>query len=100
MKICTKTMLIEEVASKVGCSKAQSANFINSFFEVIVSELKHGNKVAVPGFISFEVSERKERQGFNPLTKKPIKIAAKKVAKVKLGKQLKECVVSSGKKGK
>lgn len=100
MKICTKTMLIEEVASKVGCSKAQSANFINGFFDVVVSQLKHGNKVAIPGFISFEVAERKERQGFNPLTKKPIKIAAKKVAKVKLGKQLKECVVSSGKKGK
>ena len=95
MKICTKTMLIEEVASKVGCSKAQSGNFVNAFFDVIVNELKHGNKVAVPGFISFEVSE-----GFNPLTKKPIKIAAKKVAKVKLGEQLKECVVSSGKKGK
>ena len=93
-------MLIEEIASKMGCSKAQSGNFVNTFFDVVVSELKHGNKVAVPGFISFEVAERKERQGFNPLTKKPIKIAAKKVAKVKLGKQLKDCVVSSGKKGK
>ena len=38
------------------------------------------------GFVSFVVKERKARTGINQQTKKPIKIAAKKVVKFNSGK--------------
>ena len=45
-----------------------------------------------PGHGTFSVNERQERQGRNPQTGKPIKIAAARVVKFKPGKALKEAV--------
>ena len=39
---------------------------------------------------SYEVKEKAERQGFNPLTKQPITIAASKAPVVKFGKAFKD----------
>jgi DNA-binding protein HU-beta len=50
------------------------------------------------GFGTFSVAERAARQGINPATKKPIKIAAKKVAKFKAGAELATAVSGAKKK--
>jgi DNA-binding protein HU-beta len=55
-------------------------------------------KVAINGFGTFSVAERAARQGINPATKKPIKIAAKKVAKFKAGADLAAAVSGANKK--
>jgi len=44
------------------------------------------------GFGTFLVAERQEREGRNPRTGEPIKIAATRVVKFKPGKALKEAV--------
>ncbi|WP_278983742.1 HU family DNA-binding protein, partial [Segatella bryantii] len=51
-----------------------------------------GEKVQLIGFGTFEVKKQNARQGVNPATGKKIKIAAKKVAKFKAGKELAEAV--------
>ena len=56
--------------------------------DVVAEELKNGGKVQLVGFGTFEVSERAAREGINPLTKQPIKIAASKAPKFKAGKGL------------
>ena len=54
--------------------------------------LKKGEKIQLVGFGTFEVSERAERTGINPQTKKQIKIAASKSPKFKAGRGLKDAV--------
>jgi len=54
--------------------------------------LKKGQNVTLVGFGTFTVGKRKARRGRNPQTGKEIKIPAKKVAKFKPGKALKEAV--------
>lgn len=70
---------------------------LESFISNVSSTLKKKDgKVSLVGFGTFSVAERAARQGINPSTKKPIKIAAKKVAKFKAGSELAEAV--NGKK--
>ena len=94
----TKTDLVAVVAQKAGGSKAAAEKAVNAVIAGISSALKKGDKVTLVGFGTFEVVERAARQGVNPQTKKPIKIAATKAPKFKAGKGLKELVAGKKKK--
>ena len=83
-----KTELINAVAEKAGLSKVDSKKAVDAFTEAITGALKSGDKVSLIGFGTFSVKENPAREGINPLTKKKIKIAAKKVAKFKAGSEL------------
>ncbi len=83
-----KTELINAVAEKAGLSKVDSKKAVEAFTEAITGALKSGDKVALIGFGTFSVKENPAREGINPLTKKKITIAAKKVAKFKAGSEL------------
>ncbi|MCB2181263.1 MAG: HU family DNA-binding protein [Desulfobulbaceae bacterium] len=60
--------------------------------DAISDTLSKGDSVTLVGFGSFSVLERAARTGRNPQTGKEIKIAAKKVAKFKVGKALADAV--------
>jgi DNA-binding protein HU-beta len=92
-----KTELIAQVANQAGLSKAHAGHAVDAFTGVIQKALKKGDKITLVGFGTFSVVDKKARTGRNPKTGKPIKIAAKKVAKFKPGKSLAE-TVKSGKK--
>jgi DNA-binding protein HU-beta len=96
----TKTDLVAVVAEKAVVSKAAAEKAVNAVIEGISGALKKGDKVTLVGFGTFEVVERAARQGVNPQTKKPIKIAATKAPKFKAGKGLKELVAGAKKKKK
>ena len=83
-----KNDFVSSVAEKAGLSKADAKKAIDAFCETVSEVLKAGDKLSLVGFGTFSVAERGERQGINPLTKQPITIAAKKVAKFKAGKDL------------
>lgn len=85
-----KGELVEKIADVTGLSKKDGEAAINAFVEVIQGELKRGNKVAIAGFGTFDVSSRKAREGRNPQTGETIKIAASKAPKFKAGKSFKE----------
>lgn len=87
-----KTELVSSIAEKAGLSKADSKKALDACVEAIVEALKSGDKVSLVGFGTFAISERPARQGINPLTKAPITIAAKKVAKFKAGADLENAV--------
>ena len=62
-------------------------------FECISETLAKGEKVQIIGFGTFEVRERKAREGHNPSNPtQKIKIPASKSPAFKAGKQLKERV--------
>jgi DNA-binding protein HU-beta len=87
-----KADLIDRIASGVDISKTQAAGAIDTTMESITSALKKGDRVALIGFGTFSVSQRKARNGRNPQTGATIKIAARKVAKFSAGAELKKAV--------
>ena len=58
----------------------------------ITEQLAEGNKVALIGFGTFDVTEKGARKGINPQTKQVIEIAARKVVKFKAGAELNDVV--------
>lgn len=80
------------VANKAEVSKADASKLISAVFDSIQDSLTQGDKVAIPGFGTFEVSDRPARQGRNPQTGATIEIAASKAAKFKAGKGLKDAL--------
>lgn len=83
-----KAELIEAMAKAADCTKTQAGDALDGMINAITSVLKKGDKVTLVGFGTFSVSKRAARIGRNPQTGKEIKIAAKKVAKFKAGKEL------------
>ena len=88
----TKAELIEKIAKDVKLTKVAADKAINSFVDGVKKALKKGDKVALIGFGTFAVSQRKARKGRNPQTGKEIKIAARKVPVFKAGAALKKAV--------
>lgn len=80
------------VADKAEMTKADASKMISALFDSIQDALSQGDKVAIPGFGTFEVADRPARQGRNPQTGATIEIAASKAAKFKAGKGLKDAL--------
>ena len=85
-----KTELVAAMAEEAGLSKKDAEKALKAFTDVVEAELKNGGKVQLVGFGTFEVSERSGREGRNPQSGKPMKIAASKAPKFKAGKALKD----------
>jgi len=83
-----KAQLVDAMASKAGLTKADAKKALEAFVEVTSDVLKGGDRLALVGFGSFSVVDRKERTGRNPQTGKEIVIPAKKVVKFKAGSDL------------
>lgn len=86
----TKSDVIAEIANKSNLTKADAEKALNSFVEITKDTLKKEGKLALAGFGSFIVSERKERQGRNPQTGEIMTIKASKTVRFRAGKALKE----------
>ena len=83
-----KTELVAKIAEGAGLSKVVAKKALDATLEAITNAVKAGDKVALVGFGTFDVTERAERQGINPATKETITIPAKKVVKFKAGADL------------
>jgi DNA-binding protein HU-beta len=88
----TKAELITAVADGAQVRKVDAEKAINILIQTISDTLKNKGRLALAGFGTFSVNQRKAREGRNPQTGKPIKIPATKVVKFKPGKQLKDSV--------
>ena len=84
--------LVAAIAEKAELSKKDAEKAVKAFTDVVVEEMKKGEKIQLVGFGTFEVSKRPERQGINPATKEKITIAAANVPKFKAGAALKNAL--------
>ncbi|MCK9471261.1 MAG: HU family DNA-binding protein [Bacilli bacterium] len=86
-----KSQLVASIAEKSGLTKKESEKALNAFIESVEETLAKGDKVLLVGFGTFEVRERKARQGRNPRNpEEVIDIAASKAPVFKASKTLKE----------
>ena len=88
--IMNKTELIKAIADKAGITQKDAGAALDAFIDVVADALKAGDKVAIAKFGTFELKVKPARDGFNPLTKQPIKIAASKSPVLKFGKGYKD----------
>ncbi|MEW5919885.1 MAG: HU family DNA-binding protein [Bacillota bacterium] len=87
-----KAELIGSVAEKAGVSKKDAEKVVSALFGTVSNALKSGEKVQVIGFGTFYTRVLRERQGYNPVKGKSVKLPAVKIPAFKAGKTLKEGV--------
>ncbi len=87
-----KTELVAAIVEKSGLSKKDADKALAAFVETVTETLKKGDKIQLVGFGTFEVRERPERVGRNPMTKETITIPATKVPAFKAGAGFKAAV--------
>ena len=63
-----KNDLVLEIASRLGLPKVECEKVIDAFADVVTDALVDGDKVTIRGFLTFETSECKAREGYNPQT--------------------------------
>ncbi len=62
-----KSELITAMAERAELSKKDTEKALKAFVDVISDELVKGEKIQIVGFGTFEVVERKEREGKKPV---------------------------------
>ena len=87
-----KNDLVSAVSNSAGFSMADATRAVDSVFDNITGSLRSGNEVRLIGFGTFSVTDRKATTGRNPRTGETIQIPARRHAKFKAGKALKEAV--------
>jgi DNA-binding protein HU-beta len=85
-----KGELVDQIVLLTGLPKTQVALSYDTLFELMAEALARGEKVTVPNFGSFQLSERPARQGRNPSTGETIEIAASKTVRFKASKILRD----------
>lgn len=88
-----KAELVASMAEKSNLTKKDAESALNAFMKSVEEALTGGEKVQLVGFGTFEVRERKAREGRNPRNpEEVIKIPASSAPVFKAGKTLKEAV--------
>lgn len=92
----TKNDIINNITERVGLNKGDVALIVNETvkevkaFLIDAADSSSGESLQIIGLGSFTVQERPARRGRNPKTQEKIHIPAKKVAKFKPAKALRD----------
>jgi len=90
-KVMTKAASVSHLADKTSLTKKQVAGTL------AVKEAKKNGAFVLPGIGKVVLSNRKARMGRNPQTGEPIKIAAKRVVRIRAAKVLKDAILGAKK---
>ena len=88
----TKMDLVKIVAEEENFTTSAVASIIDKAASIIIQKVSEGETVNIKDFGTFLVSNRAERNGFNPQTKQPMIIEARKVPHFRAGKAFKTAV--------
>ncbi len=86
--------VINAIAEQAGISKKEASAAFDAFVGYIADSCQRGERCAIPGLGSFNLSQRKAREGRNPRTNEKINIPASKNVRFKAGKELRDMVNS------
>lgn len=95
----TKAELLTSVSAKVeNLTKKQTSDIVDAVFAALSEVICAGDRFSYPGFGTFTVKQRAERDGRNPRTNEPIKIKATKTVSFKAAPKLKETLNAEAEK--
>jgi len=88
----TKVELVSDLASRLGITKAQAGDFINTLAEIAEQQLRVKGEFTVPGIVKLvrkDVAAKPARPGRNPATGEAITIPAKPATRKVVAKPVK-----------
>ncbi len=85
-----KKEFVGALAESCGTTQADAGNFLNAFCDTVVSELKSGNEINLPGFGKFIAKHRPSREVRVPGTDRTTMSKAKTSAQFKPSAGLKD----------
>lgn len=89
----TKSQLVEKLANASGLTKRQVDEMLQSLVNTIVTSVRKGDPVKIPGLGAWKKVKTKARVGRNPQTGQAIKIPARTKARFTVAKSFKEQVL-------
>ena len=92
-----KRELIRKIAQDARLTNTQAARALDAFLDGVQSSLTKGDRVTLVGFGTFAISDRKERMVRDPLRGGTMRIAARKVARLAPGLELKLAIQNAAK---
>ena len=91
-----KSELVDALADKAGVSKTDADAVLKALEEVVTTSVASGgDKITLPGFLTFERTYRKPRTGRNPQTGESIDVPGANAMKVSAGSKLKAAAKAS-----
>jgi DNA-binding protein HU-beta len=87
-----KASLVDAVYEKIGGTKVQAEQAVDTVVDSIVASLKKGDEVSIAGLGIFSTKQRAARTARNPRTGEAIQVMAMRVPKFRAAKGLKEAV--------
>ncbi len=87
-----KADIIDKIAEKCGCTKADAERMMDVVLDTITGTLKKGEEVAIAGLGKFTARIRAAREGRNPRTGEAVQIPSMRVPKFSASKTLKDAV--------
>ena len=94
----TKADIVQAVSRMTNHTMEESADLVDTLFEIIKQTLESGEDVLISGFGKWSVKEKRERRGRNPQTGEPLMLAPRKVVKFKCPSVLKHKLNSKSSK--
>ena len=89
-----KAEFVSAIAKRADVPAATVDSVIDGLREELVEAITRGDKVALPGLLTVERSQRSARTGRNPQTGETIEIAAANTVKVTAGSVLKKAAAA------
>ena len=86
----TKAQIVENLFAKNLFTKGESAQIIETLFELIKQSLQAGDDVLISGFGKFSAKEKHQRRGRNPQTGEPITLPPRRVVTFRLSSTLRD----------
>ena len=87
-----KQAIVEAVHGKLGGTKVQAEEVVDTVIDSIVGTLKKGGEVSIAGLGIFSTKTRAARQARNPRTGESISVPSMRVPKFRPAKALKDAV--------
>lgn len=88
----TKADIVERIHQKIGFSKKESAEMVETVFSIIKNTLETGEKIKIAGFGNFIVKQKADRRGRNPQTGEDLTIHARRILTFKPSPILKKSI--------
>lgn len=83
-----KKELVTQMVKKTGLTASVASKAVDVLFDAIRDSLEKGESTVLHGFGSFGIKEHSERKGFNPATKQPMIIPARRMIKFTASKNI------------
>ncbi|MGA2172073.1 MAG: HU family DNA-binding protein [Sedimentisphaerales bacterium] len=95
MATVTKKELIDRIAKSTQAKRVTVKRIIQTFLDEMTDELSRGNRIEFRDFGVFETRIRASRVAQNPKTLQRVDVPAKKTVKFKVGRLMKDRLVSA-----